>query len=762
MPLPGSATVFPTSSTVLTRQRLLDALSSLAPFVVLVGPIGAGASTLLRQWAMNQENVTWASADAIPEAAGDVLIVDHADAVDSSGWDRIRELRRARPQLLVRAAVHSSRAVPPDEKAEFIDGLLFTMQETRDYLSALASHLDHRGVHLATDGLPAAVEAVAHLNTTRSEVVDGVLAGLRPGPLEAEHARLAIPGSLTRELVVDLGGSADFIDEAELAGLGQWTADSDHPLFRLTAPVRAATAKAHPSEDHQVVREQAGRVLLTQGAWHGALGEGAATGVLSLIDGAFRGGGMSLLQMHGASIGAMLRGIPVWELRRWPIIALAQALIYNARHEHRMRAIELMGIALIGARSAPTGSADRGLLRVIESVLQRLLGVGDGGVKAALAGSQIIRELPADEYQSIAGLLGELHTHAAVSLMSGGRQGDALAEFERGRAMASRPGLELLSFGGIAMINALSGDLIAGQNWVDIALKRPWPDSLLNDYAGCMLRIAQARLFVESGELDRAEEAIDSVWPIIDTVEFWPLLAHMRALIDICRGRAAGGLERLRALRRSRGSRITRAHTRLLDLTDSSLALAIGDLEAARRLTSRAGDAAPVAIGVVRSAVFDGHYEQALRMLGSITADTPEERANTAVLEAIVLHRLGRPADAALAARRAVTVADAYGLKTPFLLIRAEDRELFDTDTPWQAPAVSEGAGVPRLTERERVILRALVDTASASEIAERLHVSANTVKSQRRTLYRKLAATSREEALAAAIGHGLLTSGRG
>lgn len=759
MPSTGSATALPTSSTALMRQRLLTALSSLAPFVVLVGPVGAGASTMLRQWAASRTDVTWAPADSIPETAGDVLIIDHADGVEPSGWERIRELRRAHPQLLVRAAVHCTRAVPPEEKAEFVHGLLFTMQETREYLSTFASHLDPRAVHLATDGLPAGVEAVAHLNTTRSAIVEDALAGLRPGPLDAEHARLAIPGVLTRELVRDLGGPTDFIDEAERSGRGQWTADSGHPLFRLTAPVRASTAKAYPSDDRQVVREQAGRVLLSQGAWHGALIEGAATGTLSIIDDALRGGGMSLLQMHGASIDAQLRGIQVWELRRWPIIAMAQALIYNARHENRVRAIELMGIALIGARRAPTGSAERGLLRVVESVLQRLLGAGDGGVKAALAASRILQELPPDEYQSIEGLLGDLHTHTAVSLMSGGKYADALAEFERGRAKADRPGLELLSFGGAAMINTHSGDLITGKSWVDIALKRPWPDSILNDYAGCMLRIAQARLFVERDDLDRAEDAIDSVWHIIDTVEFWPLLAQMRALIDICRGRAAGGLERLRALRRSRGARLSRAYTRLLDLAESSLALAAGDLEAARTLTSRGGDATLVTIGVVRAAFFQGDYERALFMLGSLIAVTPDERTNTAVLEAIVLQRLGRAADAALAAQRAVTIADAYGLKTPFLLLSADDRDLFDTDIPWQVPAISVGATVPRLTERERVILRALVDTASVNEIAERLHVSVNTVKSQRRMLYRKLSASSREEALAAAIGHGLLSS---
>nr|NLD40610.1 response regulator transcription factor [Actinomycetales bacterium] len=44
--------------------------------------------------------------------------------------------------------------------------------------------------------------------------------------------------------------------------------------------------------------------------------------------------------------------------------------------------------------------------------------------------------------------------------------------------------------------------------------------------------------------------------------------------------------------------------------------------------------------------------------------------------------------------------------------------------------------------------------------IAKRLGVSVNTVKSQLRSSYRKLGVSSREEAVTAAIGLGLLTGG--
>lgn len=743
---------------VIERERLIEALASHARLVVLVGPIGTGATTLLRQWATTRSNVTWGTAGALPAAAGDVLIIDDADDLTDTDWAQVRELRLSSPQLIVRAAVHSRSAIPDDD-GEFIFGLSFTMAETTEYLAAINSDLDPGAVQLATGGLPAAVRALGNLKTLRSALVAEVLARVQPTGLALQHARLAIPEVLTQDVVLHLGGPAGFIEEVERAGLGGWTSDIGHPRFLLSAPVRAVTLKAHPAEDPRSVRAEAAQILLAQDAWYGALVEGVASGSLAIVDAALKGGGMGLLRVHGATMKVLLRSIPLLELRRWPVIAMAQALIFNARHQHRLRTVELLGIALLGVRNTAVGSAERALLRVIESVARRLLGLGDGGVKAAETGTRILSELPIDDLRGVKGLLGDMYSHSAISLMYGGRDAEAIAQFECALETPSRPTVHLLSYGGIAMIHALSGELATAQRWVDTALERPWADSILNEYPGTVLRIAQAKIFLEHGDLDRAQEALDRVWHAISTVEHWPALAHLRAMIDISRGSSGEGLEQLRSLRAQRGPRSPASQVRLLDLTESSLMLASGDVASAHNLAPRVDDPPMLLIGAARMDVFFGQYERALQRLSSTAASGPEVRANRAVLEAIALQRLGRDAEAALAARRARTIAGAHGLSTPFLLIAADDRELFGAETPQNAAAIIAAMPAPRLTERELVVLRALVDTGSVGEIAERLHVSANTVKSQRRTLYRKLAATSREEALAIALGHGLLSS---
>jgi DNA-binding CsgD family transcriptional regulator len=61
------------------------------------------------------------------------------------------------------------------------------------------------------------------------------------------------------------------------------------------------------------------------------------------------------------------------------------------------------------------------------------------------------------------------------------------------------------------------------------------------------------------------------------------------------------------------------------------------------------------------------------------------------------------------------------------------------------------------LTPRESAVLRLLPTTMSLREIADTLFVSRDTVKTQCRTLYRKLSASSREEAVRSAREAGLL-----
>jgi LuxR family maltose regulon positive regulatory protein len=82
-------------------------------------------------------------------------------------------------------------------------------------------------------------------------------------------------------------------------------------------------------------------------------------------------------------------------------------------------------------------------------------------------------------------------------------------------------------------------------------------------------------------------------------------------------------------------------------------------------------------------------------------------------------------------------------------------RELLEPDlvSPAVAPPRS-GAGQPeplvveRLSERERQVLAHASEMLSTAEIAAEMYLSVNTVKTHLRSIYRKLSATHRSEAV--------------
>ena len=71
-------------------------------------------------------------------------------------------------------------------------------------------------------------------------------------------------------------------------------------------------------------------------------------------------------------------------------------------------------------------------------------------------------------------------------------------------------------------------------------------------------------------------------------------------------------------------------------------------------------------------------------------------------------------------------------------------------------PATAPAAG-ERLTERELAVLRLLPSGMTQREIGATLFLSENTVKTHTRGIYRKLAASSRDDAVARARAAGLL-----
>jgi ATP/maltotriose-dependent transcriptional regulator MalT len=136
-------------------------------------------------------------------------------------------------------------------------------------------------------------------------------------------------------------------------------------------------------------------------------------------------------------------------------------------------------------------------------------------------------------------------------------------------------------------------------------------------------------------------------------------------------------------------------------------------------------------------------------------------------VQAEALQRL-KSARASTIRLNARQLAEANELLTPFVLtmegqVAAQppastgEHGEFDAALARITPLFSEAAMAAQLTQRERIVLDRLQSTASLEYIARSLVVSINTVKTQTRSIYRKLGANSREEAVRIAYDLGLL-----
>jgi LuxR family maltose regulon positive regulatory protein len=252
---------------------------------------------------------------------------------------------------------------------------------------------------------------------------------------------------------------------------------------------------------------------------------------------------------------------------------------------------------------------------------------------------------------------------------------------------------------------------------------------------------------------------------------------HGAAVAD--EGDRVAGLAEMRAARNElSGVLWPAAVPAALALLEHRGALLHGNLPAAREvlawLERRTGPVGEVLLLEAWAELAAGRYDAARATLGplvtgAVRAVLPHTCIEADLVEAEVgLHAGDVPAGTA-ALDRALRAAAEWGVVRPFVLAGPRTRALL-ADRPAERgtggfsarlaaarEAVRADAAAP-LSERELVVLALLPSLMSAGEIAAELTISVNTVKSHIRSIYAKLGASTRREAVRRAHEHGLLS----
>lgn len=220
-----------------------------------------------------------------------------------------------------------------------------------------------------------------------------------------------------------------------------------------------------------------------------------------------------------------------------------------------------------------------------------------------------------------------------------------------------------------------------------------------------------------------------------------------------------------------------------LALMEAELRLALGDAREAGRLVDAAAAAAPFAAwtAIVRArlhlAAGDAAAAVAAVRRYAVNPDATSLRsAEACLLHAQALRCLGNHDAASHFLERSLRLAGAEGLRQPYAVNAALVHDMLvaqltagagyaslitdltgiAADGAGSAPA-ARPRGIEPLTERELIVLRHLRSMMSTPEIASMLCVSANTVKTHVKNVYRKLGVGRRRDAIRRAQEVGLI-----
>lgn len=721
--------------------------------------------------------------------------------------------RSAQPRLLAAAALRLDVAVlGPDElrldDAEVADVLVRAAQDpgAAHRVREAAGGL---GMLVRTVALAAAAGTVDLRTASHRDLVDvaarGVLAALDRAPADeaylAAARRFSVAATLPPALADALAGegAAALLGRLERDGLGAWeepaavpggAPGAAGPELRLTPVVRAALRadleRAEPGSVDGLLRAVVAWGL-DGGRYYPAVHAAAETGDVDLVT-------TVVMRVWGAGQRAsaedtirVLERLPRTAVAGRPPLALLLALLHNTRAEHRARALEWFAVAAGGAvlHLPRATTAERAVLRAAESVAMRLLGRGGRARTAALAAAEHLAATPPGTDATVDGLRGLLHRQLGTSLLTAG-------DVERGLEVAAG-GLAHERTGSLGAFTAqalgagflaVQGDVAGARVVTAAAAAAEPPRRPETAYRRSPLDLARVHLALEDGDPAAAVALLDDLSDELRTNEFWPAFAEARATADLLLGHAVAGEEVLAsALHRGRRAPTTAYWRARLAAARAVLALAAGQPERGLALLEPVrGPHAAARVARGRLLLSVGRRDEARALLAA--PDLPDEGPRLRAARRFVLAAATAPdpgatggaeadarrAVAARALREACAVVAAGGSRTGWLLVGPAERAALaalgapDAATagvltdlaglPAPVPDAAPGAG---LSERELVVLRELAGDAGLAEVAARLHVSHNTVKSQARTAYRKLGVRSRADAVARLRELGLL-----
>jgi DNA-binding CsgD family transcriptional regulator len=355
----------------------------------------------------------------------------------------------------------------------------------------------------------------------------------------------------------------------------------------------------------------------------------------------------------------------------------------------------------------------------------------------------------------------------------------ALEEYQDAHDLAMLTGNHLMytnALGSLAWLHMLMGRTDEGMWWIDHI---PGDVPTASHTARFSLTASLARILahIDRLEYDEALAALRDEVDVQNPQEYWADVLYLKSLVSHATHDPWRLLSDIDAAIASRPPEMSTGgmNAVLLSAARSDLYLALEQPARARQILR---DTAVTRVGIflrlnqAKIELLAGDMSAVARLveplLGGVTAE-PRSLAEALVLTSVVHLRAGRATEATDAFTQAFGIVAQRTFLAALMVVPRDDFEHLAAlagdaiDQELAASVLERGsflsipASFAPLSPRERSVLTELVSGASIAEIAARLFVSQNTVKSQLRSAYRKLGVANRAEAEAAVVRYGLV-----
>ncbi|MFJ8896668.1 LuxR C-terminal-related transcriptional regulator [Leifsonia sp. NPDC102414] len=742
------------------------------------------------------------SAKADPDAeSGDpaiaspvTVLVDNLDGRDENFLSRVLSIAQTQPGVRFVLASRYAPSLRQLDAASSIDlslvrarDLMFRREEAREVIANIAGGHDISEVYLANIVLPLGARligvAVSRGNygafdwsgsgraLVAERLVRRIFEQIPDSDILDAAMRLSVSEQCDLNLCARLTGASDpstVLDELERLGVGFHSVDASADQgFQIVPLLRQGflreLARRRPNEVTELQRVTA-LWCLEQGRTAEAFRNTIAIQDLYFAARIARSdwARMSSVLLH--QVGVALQAIDKRRIARFPALSILAGLSLSAVGR-RGTADSHFEDALSALRRPGAGEpADVIWTLTFRSIARRELRQPAEAARNATRAFQETERLPREVRDELAPQLAALMADCAHSLLFNGATHAAgdVARLGLRYAVAATPQHDQLLVAN-ALALALDGipDYVDALDAIDpdaVGLTRDSPDLLT---ALCVIGS------VESGE--EPDEVQVNLLKSRSQTSTWWIAGWAAGLYHLGRGEGEAGAATVQR----------------------SLANLTGDSEGRRRslrmlcfllmAARQPGRADEVLAGLPRkdpetallrsvraaqSARFEEAIEEAALALSLPDDGHPRLTATAALTAAAAAQRLGLLELSDMYAVRGIAIVKHNRLRTPLLAWTPDHADQIGMRLPQDAglsgvaPTHSWLDGpvaCEPLTSRERAVLAALVETDSRAGLARALGVSINTVKTQLRSLYRKLGAGDRHTAILRALETGVL-----